>query len=343
MVYIMSYLEVLKELKKNKIAPVYLLYGSESFFIESLKKEIISRVLGEETENLSTYDLEEVPIQEVVGDVETYPFFGEKKLIIATNPTFLKAKPDKTPFEHDIDSLITYLENPVDYSVFVVIAPYEKIDERKKISKALKKYAQYVNCEPIKEKDVSSWIKSLANHFQITIDQDAVEIIENELSTNLQLLESELKKFSTYVGEEGIVTKDVVENLISHTSNSSSLRLVDAVIDRNLHRAISIFKDLEKMNEEPIALIGLLAFQFRTIIRVKLLKQKGYSQFQMQKQLGVHPYVIKIALSREKQFTIQKLERIMDKLTNTDTAMKRGNMEKQLAFELLLYDLIHVA
>lgn len=74
----MSYLEVLKELKTNKIAPVYLLYGSEDFFIENIKKEIIIRVLGEDKENLSTYDLEEVPIQEVVGDVETYPFFGEK-------------------------------------------------------------------------------------------------------------------------------------------------------------------------------------------------------------------------------------------------------------------------
>lgn len=339
----MSYLEVLKELKTNKIAPVYLLYGSEDFFIENIKKEIIIRVLGEDKENLSTYDLEEVPIQEVIGDVETYPFFGEKKLIIASNPVFLKAKPDKTPFEHNLDSLITYLENPVDYSIFVIIAPYEKIDERKKVSKVLKKHAKYVNCEPIKEKDVSSWIQSLASQFHITIERDAVEIIENELSTNLQLLESELKKFSTFVGEGGLVTKEVVENLISHTSNISSLRLVDAVIDRNLHKAISIFKDLEKMNEEPIALIGLLAFQFRTILRVKLLKQKGYTQFQMQKQLGAHPYVIKIALSREKQFSVQKLESIIDKLANTDAVMKQGNMDKQLSFELLLYDLINVA
>ncbi|WP_068674371.1 DNA polymerase III subunit delta [Oceanobacillus sp. Castelsardo] len=339
----MSYLEVLKELKKNKIAPVYLLYGSENFFVENIKKEIISRVLGQDKENLSTYDLEEVPIQEVIGDVETYPFFGERKLIIASNPTFLKAKPDKTPFDHNLDSLISYLENPVDYSVFVIIAPYEKIDERKKVSKELKKHAKYVNCEPIKEKDVSSWIHSLANQFHITIDQDAVEIIEGELSANLQLLESELKKFSTFVGDNGVVTKEVVDKLISHTSNSSSLRLVDAVIERDLHKAIAIFKDLEKMNEEPIALIGLLAFQFRTILRVKLLKRKGYTQFQMQKQLGVHPYVVKIALSREKQFSVQKLKTIMDKLANTDAAMKRGNMEKQLAFEILLYDLISVA
>ncbi|RKQ37843.1 DNA polymerase III subunit delta [Oceanobacillus halophilus] len=339
----MSYIEVLKNIKKNKIAPVYFLYGSENYFIENIKKEIIGSVLGQDKENLSVYDLEEIPIQEVISDVETYPFFGEKKLVIATNPVFLKSKPDKLPFDHDLESVGRYVENPVDYSVLVIIAPYEKLDERKKVSKLLKKHATVANCEPIKEKDIASWIESLINQWNITIDSEAYEVIENELSTNLQLLEQELTKFALFVGENGHVTKDIVESLISHTSNSSSLRLVDAVIARDLHRALSIYKDLEKMNEEPIALIGLLAFQFRTILRVKLLRQKGYSQFQMQKQLGVHPYVVKIAMSRERKFTVEKLQSIMDKLTETDAIMKQGKMEKQLAFELLLYELIRVS
>ncbi len=41
-----------------------------------------------ETENISTYDLSETSIQDVIADAETYPFFGEQKLIFATNPVF---------------------------------------------------------------------------------------------------------------------------------------------------------------------------------------------------------------------------------------------------------------
>src|SRR5699024_11933133 len=92
-------------------------------------------------------------------------------------------------------------------------------------------------------------------------------------------------------------------------------------------QAISIYKDLEKMNEEPIALIGLLAFQFRTILQVKLLKKKGYNSFQMQKKLGVHPYVIKIDSKREKQYTTQQLKALMTRLASTDAMMKTGHME----------------
>ncbi|PAV29006.1 DNA polymerase III subunit delta [Virgibacillus profundi] len=336
----MSYLEVLQQVKKKRIAPVYFIYGTESYFIQNLKDEITKEVLMDDYDNLSVYDLNETPIQEVVTDVETYPFFGGKKLIIADNPGFLKAKPEKVPFEHDLDSLQLYLESPVDYAVLVIIAPYEKIDERKKISKLLKKNAVVALCHPIKDYELSKWIKNLADQLNITIADEAFEIFETELSTNLKLLENELTKMAMYAGESGVITKEIAEDLIARTSNSSSLRLVDAVIDRNLHRAISIYKDLEKMKEEPIALIGLLAFQFRTILRVKILKLKGYTQSQMQKQIGAHPYVIKIALNREKQFTVNKLQDIIDKLANADTTMKQGGMEKGLAFELLLYDLI---
>lgn len=97
------------------------------------------------------------------------------------------------------------------------------------------------------------------------------------------------------------------------------------------------------MKEEPIAMIGLIAFQFRSILRVKLLKQQGYSQFQIQKQLGIHPYVVKIAMNREKQFTVDKLERIMIQLADTDANIKQGKIEKDIAFELLLYELIEAA
>lgn len=334
-------MDVLKKVQKNQIAPVFLLYGLESYFILNLKQHIINKLAdGDTDEILSVYDLEETPIQEVVADAETFPLFSDRKLIIAENPTFLTAKPEKLPFEHDLNILQRYVMDPADYSVLLFIAPYEKLDERKKVSKSLRKYAAVAECNPVKEYEVNQWIKSLADNLNIYIDQDAYEIFEAELSTDLYLLQNELTKLATYVGENGTVTKEVAEELIASTANSSSLRLVDAVIAKDLSKAVAIYKDLEKMGEEPIALIGLLAFQFRMIFRVLLLRQKGYSQLQMQKQIGGHPYVIKIALSREKQFSTGKLKYIMEQLAIADARMKQGRMEKNLAFELLLYELI---
>jgi DNA polymerase-3 subunit delta len=332
----------MNQIKKKQISPVYLVYGSESYFIQQFRTAITEAVLGEEKDNLIVYDLEELPVQEVVRDAETFPFFEERKLIFARNPVFLKAKPDSLDFEHDLTALETYLENPADYSILVFIAPYEKIDERKKITKHLKKKSVVVPCQSIKDYETAGWLDKLSSQFNVNIDQGARELLETELSTNLHLLENEIGKLAAFAGDHGTITKESAENLLSRTPESSSLRLVDAVIDRDLHKAISIYKDLEKMKEEPIALIALLAFQFRMLLQVKLLKRKGISQFDMQKQLRAHPYVIKIALSREKQFSLENLKKIIKRLANTDAQMKQGAMEKGLAFEFLLHDLIQL-
>lgn len=338
----MTYFELKQKLKQKQIPSVCLLYGTESYFIQTLKQLFI-KAIGNDDENVIFYDLEDTPIQEVITDAETYPFFGGKKLIIASNPVFLKAKPDKLAFDHHLSTLENYLNNPVDYSIIVFIAPYEKIDERKKISKLLKKKAITTECNSVKPHELNKWITNMADQLHIEIHPDATAILETELSTNLMLMENELAKLALFVGEKGTVTKAIAEQMVSHSAESSALKLVDAVIERNLSKAIAIYKDLEKMKEEPIAILGLLAFQFRTLLRVKLLKQKGYGQAQIQKNIGGHPFVIKLAMNREKQFSIGKLESIIEQLAQTDAIMKQGKMEKNLAFVLLLQKMITAA
>ncbi|API90592.1 DNA polymerase III subunit delta [Virgibacillus pantothenticus] len=336
----MDYIEVVKQLNKKQVAPIYLVYGNESFFIQQLKNKIEQVTIDGNKDNLNVYDLEETPIEDVIADVETFPFFGDRKLIIANNASFLKAKPEKNAVDHQLEVLENYLTNPVDYSILLVVAPYEKLDERKKITKQLKKHAIVADCREVKEYELRKWMEQLTEQLKIHVTDEVYDMLESEISTNLHLLESELHKFSLYVGENGQVTKEIADNLMSRTATSSSLRLADAVMNRNLHQAIEIFRDLEKQKEEPIALVGLLAFQFRTLLRVKLLKQKGYTQGQMVKQLGAHPYVIKLALKREGQFSVETLQYFMNQLTEADSVMKQGGMEKDLAFEMLLYQLV---
>src|SRR5699024_9234450 len=130
-------------------------------------------------------------------------------------------------------------------------------------------------------------------------------------------------------------------SLVSHTMDGTALKLVDAVIERDLHEAILIYRDLAKMKEDPLALIGLLAFQFRNILHVKRLKQKGYSPVQMQKQLGVHPYVVTIAGNREKSFRLHELKNILNILTEKDSVIKQATLYNPMALEMLHHDLIH--
>ncbi|MBB6454337.1 DNA polymerase-3 subunit delta [Salirhabdus euzebyi] len=338
----MTYFEVIKELKNKKISPIYLLFGNETYLIQDLQQKIIQKVLDEPERgmNLSTFDLEETPIQEAILDAETFPFFGEKKVLLLKNANLFKANPDKTKVEHDLKSLEQYMQEPVDYTVIIFVAPYEKVDERKKIVKQMKQMGSMVKCEPPKEKELKSWIEMLLKNMNVHMENAAIQLLMNEVGSDLMAIQKELEKFSHYVEDKEPITIDIVKQLVSRHVESSTFTMVDAVMNQNIAEAIATFKDLMKKNEEPIAMLALFASQIRLILQCKLLKGKGYSKPQMDKQIKAHPYAIKMALDRERFFSVEQLYEMVSVLTKTDEQMKRGKVEKELAFELLLYQLI---
>lgn len=340
MIVMSSLNETLEALKKGIVHPVYLLHGTERYFMEQFKDTLIKALKNDISDDITTYDLKEMAVEDVIIDVETLPFFNERKVIFAYDPIFLKAKPDNLSFSHDIKRVEAYLDNPISYSILVFIAPYEKIDERKKITKSFKKNATVVNCNPIRANQLRKWILYMAKQRKIELSEEALFLMESEFENNLYMLQQEMEKLALFVGPHGQVTKEVIVNVISTSLSHSALELVDAVLKRDLHLAIKIYKDLEKKKEDPIGLIALLAYQFRIIFQVKLLRQKGFANQHIQKEIKVHPYVIKLASERSSSFTKEKLTEIMNELTNTDATIKQGKMEKGMAFELLLYTLI---
>jgi DNA polymerase III subunit delta len=332
----MSYTDALKAIKKKDFSPIYLLYGTESYFMQDIKEKIEKQFALSDGTNVSVYDLEETPIQEVIADAEEYPFFSDHKLIVAHHPFFLKAKPDKSAVDHRLESLEQYAQTPAEWTTLVLLAPYEKVDERKKIIKTIKKTGQAVACMPVKEWDLSDWIVTLCKENNILLEDAVTDLLIQESGSDLSMLRSEIEKLALYAGEGAKVTIEMAEPLVSHQQTSSGLKLVDALMAGNLAKAIYIYHDLLKLKEEPIALIALLASQFRTILHVKLLKQKGYNQAKMAEVIKGHPFVIKLALKREAHFSEEELKHILLRAAETDADLKQGRMEKNLAFELLL-------
>lgn len=335
----MSIGKVLQSLKKSNVAPVYVLQGTENYFIDEFRNKLNTVLKDDVNDDIITYDLTETPIQHVINDLETLPFFNERKLIYAYYPSFLRARPDKLSFTHDLEVLEAYLHRPSPFSTFVLIAPYEKLDERKRITKAVKKQSQIIDCQPINPNNTRQWIFQLAEAHGITITEEACALLEAEFQTNLQMLESELEKLALFIGPEGEITYEIAIEHIATSLTHNALELVEAVLTKDLYKAMKIYKDLEMMKEDPIGLIALLAYQFRIIYQVKILLEKGTPQQNIQRVIKAHPYVIKLASERARRFSTKQLTSIIQALTHADTEIKRGKIGKEIAFELLLFQL----
>lgn len=337
-------MQVWKKIEKKQFSSIYVLYGTEQFLINETKQKLMANVLTEEERefNLSTYDLTETSIETVIEDAETFPFFGERKLIIAQNPFFLTAEKSKSKVEHNVAALETYIGNPAPYTILVLAGNYEKLDERRKVTKALKKSSEYIAANKLTEQEIKVWIKEQSDYKGVVIDDDAVNQLLVLGGTDLMKLQNELDKLALYVAEERVIDIEIVNNLTARSLEQNIFTLVEKVVQRKLDQAFRIYYDLRKQNEEPIKILALITGQFRLIYQTKELQKRGYGQNQIATNLKVHPYRVKLALGQARYFTDQELEKIISLLAESDYQLKTGAVQRDVAMELFLLKLQHI-
>ncbi|ASB88294.1 DNA-directed DNA polymerase [Bacillus sonorensis] len=338
----MMVFDVWKSLKKGDIHPVYCLYGKETYLLQETVQMIRQAVVDEETKdfNLSVFDLEEDALDLAVEDAETFPFMGERRLVVAKNPSFLTAEKKKEKLEHNLGALEAYIAQPAPYTVFVLLAPYEKLDERKKLTKLLKKHAHMVEAKELNGKETADFMKSLAASEGKQIETEAAEELVILCNASLSAIAQEVKKLSTYIGDRDQIMLDDVRKLVARGLEQNIFELINKVVNRRRTEALQIFYDLLKQNEEPIKMMALIANQFRLILHTKYFSQQGYGQKQIASNLKVHPFRIKLASDQARLFSEQELKSIIEQLAVIDYEMKTGKKDKQLLLELFLLRLL---
>jgi DNA polymerase-3 subunit delta len=325
-----------KKIKTDQLSPVYLLYGTNTFLLKETRKKIIDAALNEDEQsfNLSTYDMEEVSVEQALEDAETLPFFGDRRVIILNNAIFLTAEKSKQKVEHDLEKLQSYLNEPSPFAVLVILVPYPKLDERKKVTKLLKKQAECIEANELGEQEIKVWIDSELKEASITMEESAKQLLLQLTGLDLTTVLNELQKLILYAGEEQVITEEAVSLLVARSLEQNVFSLVDAVVKQDSLKALSLYRDLLQNNEEPIKILSLLAAQFRLIYHSKLLGSQGYGQQQIAQTLRVHPFRIKLASQQSKLFSEERLQAIMKQLAQADYEMKMGKMDKSLILEL---------
>ncbi|MFE7374240.1 DNA polymerase III subunit delta [Bacillus cereus] len=334
--------DIHKKIKKKQFAPLYLLYGTEAFFINETIKNITTEALEEEDRefNVVTYDLEEAYLEDVIEDARTLPFFGERKVLLIKSPLFLTSQKEK--LEQNIKILEEYIGEPSPFSILVFVAPYEKLDERKKITKLLKKTADVVEANAMQVQDVQKWIVARADEVHVHIENAAVSLLLELVGSNVTMLAKEMDKLTLYVGMGGEITTKLVAELVPKSVEQNVFALTEKVVKKDIAGAMQILDGLFTQQEEPIKLLALLVSQFRLLYQVKELQQRGYGQNQIASHIGVHPYRVKLAMNQTKFFSFEELKKVIIELAEADYSMKTGKMDKKLVLEFFLMRLNHM-
>src|SRR5690606_13469871 len=85
--------------------------------------------------------------------------------------------------------------------------------------------------------------------------------------TNLTLLLSELEKMSLYLGSDEEITIELIEQMTSRTLEQDAFKMLQSYLDGDVSSALSVYYDLIRQKEEPVALTALLASQIRFMVQ----------------------------------------------------------------------------
>lgn len=330
-----------KDIKQGQISPLYLCYGTEKYQIKQFVELLGDHVMDREAREFAmiTFDLAETPVEVVVDEAETLPFLAERKLIIAQDSSIFKAGKDNGKINHNIERLLTYMGNPAEHSVIVFVVHGEKLDERKKIVKSMKSTATVLSFMPLGAEELVRWVIQQAEQYRCTMSSDAAEALIVNAGVQMQTLEAEVNKLCLHAGAGQTVQVQAVHELVARSTEQNIFVMVENIANLKLDLVFSTLYELIKQKEEPVKIVALIARQFRIMLQVKQLGGQSYSQQQIASQLGLHPYVVKLAGEQARKFEMKKLQRILSELAQLDYQMKSGKIDKVLGIEMFLLKL----
>lgn len=303
---------------------------------ESLVRELIDT---KDEFNFARYNLAETPIQEVIEDALTIPFLNDFKVIVVKNSYLFTGEKPKHAVDHHQESLLTFLEqfDGPNYVIFEV--NHEKLDERKKIVKSLKTHHTVNKIEAMSEDELKKWIRETLNAQFKDIKQDALEELIQLTGADYKQVNNELEKLVLFAGDEPIIVKSYVQQIVSRSLEQNVFLLTDYITTQRKKEAVDLLKDLIRMKEEPIKLLALISGQYRIFYQTKILQQKGFSETQIAKQLKIHPYRVKLAARKVARMNLSHLLHIIDRCADTDYALKSSYLDNTLLLELFILEI----
>lgn len=324
---------IVSDINKGTISPIYLLMGEEPYYIDKISEYIEKTVLSEEERGFNQMVLygRDVSIEEIVANAKRFPMMAERQVVIVKEAQDLS---------RTIDKLIDYAQNPQPSTVLVLNYKYKKFDKRKALYKAIDKKGVVFESKKLYENQVADWIRRVLSPKEYTIVPKAAQMLVEFLGTDLSKINNELEKLMLVVPKGSQITPELIEENIGISKDYNNFELRKAIGEKNAlkaHKIINYFADNPKDNP-IIVTIALLYNFFTQLLHYHGLNDK--SPRAVASSLRINPYFVNEYILAARNYPMKRVSVIIDLLRETDLKSKGVNAnalpQKDLLKELVV-------
>lgn len=231
---------IMRDLKSGKYAPVYILMGDESYYIDRITDYIAENVLEPDDRDFNQTVVfgADTTAAQVVDMAKGYPVMpATHRVVIVKEAQGLKS----------LDALERYFEKPLASTLLVIAYKNGTIDRRKKVVGKAEAVGVVFESKKKRDYELPTFIETYLKKNHVAIDPKSAAMIAEHIGADLSRLISELDKVMISLPDDNRrVTPDIVEREIGVSKEFNIFELRTAIIERNVFKANQIVKYFDK-------------------------------------------------------------------------------------------------
>ena len=312
---------------------ILFLYGEDDYSSRQKLNEIIEKYRAKNRGgfNLWRLDFSEKKLSDLKEAAETDSMFKEKKLIILEGI-----------FEQSVEEqrkLVEYFKKikaEKNGEILLVVREKRLPDKRVELFKFLsKKPVVAQEFKYLSGVKLENWIKKEFEKRKIGASELVVKKLSTDIGSNLWRMENEIDKIF-FFGKGKSIDAEKIDQLCGAKIYNNIFNTVDALAERNKKKAMRLLYQHLEEGENEIYLITMFIRQFRNLLLVKSLAEKGVLNYELAKKTGLHPFVAKKTSDQARNFSAEGLKKIYTKLLDMDISIKTGKITAKMALDMLV-------
>lgn len=326
-----NYPDWLAQVTSSKLPPVLGLGGEERAFVDEALAEIRKRFLntGLMDFNLDIISAKSNLLEAVLSFAKALPVMAPLRLVLVTESEAIKAD--------NLELFEAYLKAPNLSTVLVFV--FDQVDIRLKFQKLLDINAVFYKFDHPKEREMLALIKSRAKLRGLNIDDEAALSLFLEIGNNLLMLDRAFEKLE--LSSEGtVITTSQISEQVAQTAFQDAFVLARAVVLKDRVQVAKSLCELKKAQEIPLRLLGVLAWQFRIILKARLLLDEKRAGSEIGSKLNLFgdrlDFVLRAARLVNTNTQIERLKSLLD----LDRTLKSSRVPAWLSFDRAVLALV---
>lgn len=330
-----------EKLGKGKPLAALLLLGDEPYLRDACRAQLIETFVPEaaRTWAVSRYSADRGETQSALEQAQTLPMLAKQQVIFLEEAEAIEKLGEKAR-EEAVEQLTAYLNDPAPFTVLVIEA--EKLDMRMQLGKKLADLALVVEVglgERVEDRVAAAvgLAKALAKEQGVEFEKGAAEDLAEFVSGDLLRLKTEVEKLTTYAAERKMIRREDVSTMVISEKTATIWEVADLIASRQPRKALEFIERLLREGEEPVMMVGGLAWMYRKLIEASELR--AANGWQAARALGMRPEQAELALQSARRISKHRLLDGLLALQEADSRLKGGAQDPRITMEFLVWRL----